>query len=477
MIENSVIEGARSLYALNTKATSSPSSNTEQGKKRHEVLNARKPLKKRRHRMNNASPILVQSMLDILASQRVHQPKKTPAPLYFLPLANRTSHNMHNHIEMLNILGTSTNFYAQENSNGNSLVLRHKDDHDPNSIKLVESINRDKSNLIQERKTPGDGATTKEMPKCDCCDPNTTVPLFHPDDRERLSGLQCFLREQMEFFVAAAEDANTYSRGRNKKVVVGQVGIRCVHCKHLSVKDRSKGSTYFPSSLAGIYQAAQHMCYYHFCEVCPKMSNTFKNHYVLSSRSGNGGGKDYWITSAQRMGITDTVIGLKFKNQLTNNKADDELNSEVDQSSLREIELALKDSTNIVKPEDKALITDYIFMLFSQMIPCRPVNFDPEKKLPGLVCKHCTGCNGAFFRKTISSLSRNENLEQIDKHLNQCRSCPNEIKEALKDLKKKHYFQMRQVKRGDKKAFFTQMMTRISAKSTNMQTHLNYNAK
>jgi hypothetical protein len=80
------------------------------------------------------------------------------------------------------------------------------------------------------------------------------VVLFMECDEDSLSEYQCLIRKQMELFEANAEEAACSVQGRNKQVVEGQVGIRCRHCcsatgkdgKALPVKERPKGSMYFP---------------------------------------------------------------------------------------------------------------------------------------------------------------------------------------------------------------------------------------
>jgi len=431
--------------------------------KRSMMSSSTKPLKKRRHAYDFDSQIYCKNEtyssshhvdLSILAALASHQyqlqQNKSQAtqanPLYFLPVIHTTP-MYNNYIEKSKIGG--------------------------DKVQSIDTTIRSCVGGIQNKQPQ-----CKKIHECKS-EASITMPLSHPEDKEKLSRLQCFLREQIEIFIATAEDATTYSRGRNKRVEVGQAGIRCKHCSTLPVKDRSKGSTYFPSTLTGIYQAAQNMYHYHFCTGCPIIAQKYPTHFneVLSSRSCYGGGKDYWSMAAERMGLTETVVGLKLKNNSTNYMDDDDQsssNTEVDQSSLRELELAAKDTSNIVKPEDRCFITDYTFMLFSQMFPCYPAKRTTESSLPGLVCKHCEGCNGngAFFRTKVSSLSKNENLAQIDKHLRECRYCPDTIKAALKNLKEIHSMQTRRLKRGHKKAFFSQMMTRISSQPSNIRTHL-----
>jgi hypothetical protein len=82
-------------------------------------------------------------------------------------------------------------------------------------------------------------------------------PLPHVNDHLVLSEHQIFLRQQIEVFCATEADLSVRARGRNKRITLGQVGIRCRYCAHLPC--RQKGSLYYPSSTLGLYQAAQNM--------------------------------------------------------------------------------------------------------------------------------------------------------------------------------------------------------------------------
>ena len=80
--------------------------------------------------------------------------------------------------------------------------------------------------------------------------------LARPEDSLKLSSHQVFLRYQIEAFEATEDDVATHTRGRNKPISLGQVGIRCRHCAHVPVSRRQKGSTYFPATLLGLYQVS-----------------------------------------------------------------------------------------------------------------------------------------------------------------------------------------------------------------------------
>jgi hypothetical protein len=140
--------------------------------------------------------------------------------------------------------------------------------------------------------------------------------LALPEDGLKLSGHQVFLRHQIEAFQATEDDATTHTRGRNKPIQLGQVGIRCRHCAHLPVARRQKGSTYFPASLLGLYQAAQNMSTTHMqCGLCTEMPLTSKQQFVhlLSNKSSSSGaGRPYWAKTAAKLGLVDTLDGIRF---------------------------------------------------------------------------------------------------------------------------------------------------------------------
>jgi len=142
------------------------------------------------------------------------------------------------------------------------------------------------------------------------------VILACPEDTFKLSSHQVLLRHQIEAFQASEEDISTHTRGRNKPIVLRQVGIRCRHCAHLPVSRRQKGSTYFPATLLGIYQAAQNMSTTHMqCGLCSEMPDSIKAQFVqvLSAKvASSGAGRPYWAESATKLGLVDTENGIMF---------------------------------------------------------------------------------------------------------------------------------------------------------------------
>ena len=137
-----------------------------------------------------------------------------------------------------------------------------------------------------------------------------------------LSESQLLLRQQIEIFEAGTRDVVTHVRGRNKSISLGQVGMRCKHCAHTAIKDRQKGSIYFPSTKSGVYQAALNMSSTHITKgVCQFMPVSVTSQFaVMSTKKQNsigyqktGSGRQYWIHSASQLGLIDTEDkGIRF---------------------------------------------------------------------------------------------------------------------------------------------------------------------
>jgi len=140
--------------------------------------------------------------------------------------------------------------------------------------------------------------------------------LFTSADKQRLSSHQVFLRQQIEAFRASEADIRIHKRGRNKPIVLNQVGIRCRHCAHIPVERRQKGSTYFPATCSGIYQASQNMNTMHLqCGLCSEMPEEVRHRFsfLLAVKGASlGAGRPYWEKAGKEIGLVDTPDGIRF---------------------------------------------------------------------------------------------------------------------------------------------------------------------
>jgi hypothetical protein len=143
------------------------------------------------------------------------------------------------------------------------------------------------------------------------------LTLYVPADDGMLNENQIFLRQNIELFQATQNDIMCLTRGKNKPIVLHQVGIRCCHCSQVPVGRRKKGSTYFPSNLMGLYQAAQNLSVEHLqtglcTEMPPDVRERFSG-FASGKRSGvSGAGKTYWAEAGRMMGLIDTDDGIRF---------------------------------------------------------------------------------------------------------------------------------------------------------------------
>lgn len=144
-------------------------------------------------------------------------------------------------------------------------------------------------------------------------------------DQHYLNPLHCFVRRNVEVFVATNQDIAAPSPGRKNRVAVGQVGIRCIHCVKLPLKLRVKRSICYPPSISGIYHSVSNMKFDHFgsCRGLPdeareefsKLRSSFNRRGGSTSNGSRGMSNStaqYYHDSALRLGLTDSADGIRF---------------------------------------------------------------------------------------------------------------------------------------------------------------------
>jgi hypothetical protein len=152
--------------------------------------------------------------------------------------------------------------------------------------------------------------------------------LAVPEDSTALNPLHCFVRRNVEVFIATKDDVAAPSPGRRTRVRVGQVGIRCIHCARLPTKNRVKRAVCYPPSVSGIYHSVSNMKFDHFgnCKgLSPEARLEFASLKNSSNRrnspSGNGNRgvtsstAQYYEESAARLGLIDREGGIQFREQ------------------------------------------------------------------------------------------------------------------------------------------------------------------
>lgn len=292
------------------------------------------------------------------------------------------------------------------------------------------------------------------------------VALSIPEDKMSLSPLRCFLREQVCAFSATEEDIAVRTP-TTFAVSVGQVGIGCIHCLGQPAKLRLNRAVCFPFSIARIYQSVADIQRFHLseCKMVPK--DTREKFLKLQSQSSKGSKglatRQYWVTSAKKIGLVDTSKGIRFCRDPA-----------VPAKKAVSLDILAQVASNVttvnrplVLPEDKPYIAEFLYVVMGQLQPCRFTEADRNKRrlkdvgCIGVECKHCAGqVDGRkFFWSSVNAVE--SNFVSVHTHMMECRMVPKEIKENLAELKKLRKEQTASLKTGSQKAFFARVWKRL----------------
>jgi hypothetical protein len=122
----------------------------------------------------------------------------------------------------------------------------------------------------------------------------------------------------------------------------------------------------------------------------------------------------------------------------------------------------------LIRPEDKARLTDFLVLVLDQAVPCRATEHDVSKKYrrinvgyPGFMCRHCMGLHseGRYFFSTIESLTTASTV--FEKHVAKCRKVPDDIKAAVIEAKTRHVDQRKELPVGSQQAYFNKLWERL----------------
>jgi hypothetical protein len=343
-------------------------------------------------------------------------------------------------------------------------------------------------------------------------------PLAMDLDKDWLTPLHCFVRKHcVQIFTATEMDLATPSKGKRKRIQVGQVGIRCPHCyQGPATMSKERGSVYYPTSISSIYNATMNLLqrHLHNCSAVP--ADIMQRYETLKGDDARSGtSKKYWVKSAVSLGLVDTSGGIRYTGiaQLLESQSQQSVNfGQVKAndyfSYLRSNDLSMKrdniagsntayvsenklseggmhdfnatgpdslpQSTGVVTPEDESHATAFSYALLSQMQPCVFAEADRLGKrkdlppgFPGLACTHCFEGygSGRFFPSSIKTLSdTSKTLNVLHNHMMRCRKCPVEVREKLISLRKTHDDERSKMKFGSQKAFFARIWDRLHHK-------------
>lgn len=287
-----------------------------------------------------------------------------------------------------------------------------------------------------------------------------------PEDKMSLSPLRCFLRQQVCAFSATEEDIAVRTP-TTFAVTVGQVGIGCIHCLNQPAKLRLNRAVCFPFSIARIYQSVADIQRFHLneCKLVPQdVKDKFEELQSQSSKGSKGlATRQYWITSAKKIGLVDTPNGIRFSRDpsVPDQKA-------VSLDILAQVASHVTTvNRSLVLPEDKECIAEFLYVVMEQLQPCRFTEADRNKRrlkdvgCIGVECKHCAGqVDGRkFFWSSVNAVE--SNFVSVHTHMMECRMIPDDLKERLGVLKHLRKEQTAALKTGSQKAFFARVWKRL----------------
>lgn len=124
--------------------------------------------------------------------------------------------------------------------------------------------------------------------------------LSRPSDSDILNPIHCFVRNQIEVFTVTATEISAKTPGRRRPIKLHQVGLRCIHCWHLPLKNRARRAVSYPSSISRVYHAVSDMKLDHFmnCKGFPEiLRKEFNNLRSLSQSHSSTNNKNNKTTA------------------------------------------------------------------------------------------------------------------------------------------------------------------------------------
>jgi len=201
----------------------------------------------------------------------------------------------------------------------------------PKKKKRKEAEDRKRNRVVPDENNSSPAKKLKTRPvkpvAVSPSDPSKVTILAQPDDRTVLSPLHCFVREQIEVFVATEIELNQPAPGRKKPIQLHQVGLRCIHCRHLPVRHRIKRAVCYPSSLRRVYHSVSDFKFDHLFN-CKNLPSELQDKLVAlreEEKTAKEGGKStaarlaarftsstakYYHESASKLGLVDTPAGI-----------------------------------------------------------------------------------------------------------------------------------------------------------------------
>jgi hypothetical protein len=288
-------------------------------------------------------------------------------------------------------------------------------------------------------------------------------------DKEWLSKVNCFIRLNcVEAFSASDEEVSRAAK--RGKLGKNQVGIRCCFCKHVCMSSRTAAAVSYPASVAGVYESVKRWQRVHMslCENIPQEIKD-KIQELSDSNAWIATTRQYWADSARALGMVDTLEGIRFGTDPSNEPDIAQLEKDLSSKDTMKEGEKVGDGDFIVYPEDVSMVPPYVYFLMRQVESCHFTEADrfvARSKgpvgYPGFQCRHCSGHAGLgkYFPVSSKSLATNSTSQNIHAHLLKCSKTPPATKAQLVALKEEKTKAPR-LEPGWRKVFFDQVWIRL----------------
>lgn len=137
------------------------------------------------------------------------------------------------------------------------------------------------------------------------------VLLAMPQDEDWLSDLDCFVRKQVEIFIASETDVKHAEEGQKYPITLGQVGLRCLHCATLCREAHDDTVFFYPCSISGIYESVRELqrCHLNECPSLPPELERKRSNLIGGASSLSSVLRRYYVQAAKALGLYDSEDG------------------------------------------------------------------------------------------------------------------------------------------------------------------------
>jgi len=433
--------------------------------------------------------------------------------------------NFHNHLELLEHENSCCINVSAAEGGMKMRPQQHTPNNEPSDIdqSIIRLISRGKVsniNVIDNEYKPAVSTSLYMSSKTgnsnDSKEAVSSFPFSNPfspvipTDNESSTSLQYFVhRYCMEFFTVCTSDIYHYSlEAKRSHIHTGQIGIRCPYCQKVKHNVSSeittsarmnKDSMYFPPAIDSIYFMTLELLqtHLHICDYVPPIITERYNELKVYDTS-NAISRQYWIESANALGLIDTAHGIRssrcahpsiksdtaFTGVLSSDSNVESPVTLIDSNLMMQTTDTLPSIINdknicfsdieggpLVDPKYRHLATAYSYAVLSQMQACAFMESDQRNKrsyhplgYAGLACRHCSGEDGRsrFFPSNLKTMSdTSKTLNVLHSHILRCRHCPLRVKVGLQNLRLRHDEERSKMKFGSQKAFFIGVWNRL----------------